>query len=134
MINAKRKYNDQKSSAKRRGIEWRITFEEWCEWWVATGHWDQRSRTGYVMARYGDKGAYELGNIYCTTAHQNVHDMHVNGRANKDTTSAALANKKPILTPYGVFESGRLAAAALGVHEVTIYRRVRRNAPGYRWL
>jgi len=67
------KYHNQKSRAKVRGIKWKLSFEEWWAWWQATGCYHKRGRRKgrYQMARRGDAGAYELGNIECVTVEQN---------------------------------------------------------------
>jgi hypothetical protein len=67
-------YNSQKGHAKRRGIPFNLTFEEWWDWWQATGHYAQRGRNkdSYVMARNNDSGPYQLGNIYCCTVAENA--------------------------------------------------------------
>jgi len=71
---AKTAYNSQKGHAKRRGVDFKLTFEEWFDWWQSTGHYQERGRKKdcYVMARHNDSGAYELGNIYCCTVQENA--------------------------------------------------------------
>lgn len=61
----KGKYIRQRSNAKRRGIEWLLTFEEWWEIWQLSGKWEQRgtSYNNYVMARKHDDGPYAKGNV-----------------------------------------------------------------------
>lgn len=70
------KFRQQKNNALARRVPWAITFPQWMQFWIDSGHWDDRARTrdGYVMARRGDTGAYALGNIYITTLAQNVAD------------------------------------------------------------
>ena len=67
-------YVKHKSKAKKRGVEFLLTFEEWRDWWGSD--WDQRGRTKnkLVMGRYGDTGPYALGNIYKTTQEGNSVD------------------------------------------------------------
>lgn len=69
----RRQYKNQKNTAKQRGIEWDITFEEWIAWWQGTGHYHERGcRAGqYVMGRIGDVGPYELSNIICLRIEEN---------------------------------------------------------------
>ncbi len=69
----KRKWQVHRTNAKMRGIEFKLTFEEWFCWWMDTGHYHERGREvgKYVMARKGDKGAYEMGNIECVQAQEN---------------------------------------------------------------
>jgi hypothetical protein len=69
-------YLDQRRNAEKRGIQWAITFPQWMEIWLASGHLYERGRgrDRYCMARCHDRGAYALGNVYITTIAQNVSD------------------------------------------------------------
>jgi hypothetical protein len=60
---AKHKFNLQRHGAKQRGIEWKITFDEWITWWGADYHNRGTGRFQLQMQRFHDVGAYELGNI-----------------------------------------------------------------------
>jgi hypothetical protein len=75
----KRKFLTQRANARYRGIEWRLTFEQWRDWWLATGRVDERGRLRgqWVMCRPGDRGAYELGNIKCALAEDNVTEQNM---------------------------------------------------------
>ena len=73
----KGKYQYQKSGAKKRGIPWEISFEEWWEFWKDS--WELRGNYNLVMARKGDVGPYSKDNIYLTTHGQNMKDAWVNG-------------------------------------------------------
>jgi len=68
---AKRKYTFHKSCAKRRGIPFNFTFEEWCYEWRY--HFDDRGRNAwkYGMCRINDAGAYEPGNVYIARPKRN---------------------------------------------------------------
>ncbi|MFM0257128.1 hypothetical protein [Paraburkholderia sediminicola] len=67
-------YASQKSHAKQRSIIFNLTFDEWFDWWQATGKYPKRGRAKdcYVMARFNDTGPYQLGNIYCCTVAENA--------------------------------------------------------------
>jgi len=67
-------YSDQKSNARMRGIGFNISFEEWLDIWVSSGHLQDRGRGSkkYCMARIGDLGNYEIGNVYISTGRDNV--------------------------------------------------------------
>ncbi|MCP5328568.1 MAG: hypothetical protein R3E75_08145 [Steroidobacteraceae bacterium] len=75
-------FEQQRRGAKRRGIEFLLTFEEWLNVWQDSGRFHERGkRPGqYVMARRGDAGPYVLGNVYVTTIEQNTRDAFANGR------------------------------------------------------
>jgi hypothetical protein len=62
--------------AKRRGIEFKFTFEDWANAWLERGRWYQRGKEAheYVMGRFDDQGAYEVGNVEIITFTQNVQD------------------------------------------------------------
>lgn len=69
-------FNQHKSNAKMRGIEFLFTFEQWSDWWVATGKWEQRGRGRgkYCMRRHGDTGPYSIDNVFCGTNEENLRD------------------------------------------------------------
>lgn len=69
---ARLRFDQQKSHAKRRGIEWDMTFEEWCAIWEP--HWEKRGpqRDGRVMCRTHDKGPYKPGNVRIDTPKSNA--------------------------------------------------------------
>ena len=77
----RRAYINQKARAKNRGIPFRLTFDQWWKVWLDSGYLPERGRRKdkYNMARYGDVGAYEIGNVYITTHSENVHEAHENG-------------------------------------------------------
>ena len=69
-------FNAHRSGAKKRGIEFLFTFDEWWAWWQIDGRWARRGshQDQLVMARIGDGGAYEPGNVQCITNTQNGRD------------------------------------------------------------
>lgn len=91
----KQKYMANKTSAKQRNIEFRLTFEEWRDWWLATGHFHERGRKRgqYAMARYGDVGPYALGNIQCITNTDNVGASNSNRVFRPETLQKLRGNK-----------------------------------------
>lgn len=73
-----RRYIQQRRNALGRGIEWKFTFAEWWRVWQESGKWDERGRTGYVMARYGDGDApYSPATVYICTQQQNIKDSFI---------------------------------------------------------
>jgi hypothetical protein len=70
----RQKYSVHKACAKRRGIAFELTFEEWLEIWEASGHFEERGTRShqYHMARHGDLGPYAVGNVKIVTASQNA--------------------------------------------------------------
>ena len=95
----KRKWQLHRTNAKMRGIEFKLTFEEWFCWWMETGHYHERGREvgKYVMGRVGDKGAYELGNIECVLANANSTAPHIGkpkSEAWKEKFRKSMAKKK----------------------------------------
>ncbi len=62
-IRARQKFHAQRGQAKRRGIEWQLTFEQWFQWWGED--LDKRGPRAWQlsMQRVGDAGPYALGNI-----------------------------------------------------------------------
>jgi hypothetical protein len=73
---AMRKYDVQIADAKRRGIAWQLTFDEWWKIWMQSGHWNDRGRNrgDFVMARIGHAGPYRVGNVRIVTQERNTSD------------------------------------------------------------
>jgi hypothetical protein len=79
----RRKYSNHSCGAKRRGIPFEISFPEWMNVWISSGHWNERGRKGhqYVMARYGDTGPYTVDNVTIITFKQNASESnHLKGK------------------------------------------------------
>jgi hypothetical protein len=72
-LTPKGRYNAQKQTAKWRGVEFNMTFDEW--WSVWEPHWDRREQEDLCMCRTGDKGAYEVGNVRIDTRVNNVKEQ-----------------------------------------------------------
>jgi len=91
MVNLRQKYNVHKGGAKQRGIEFNLTYEEWYDIWHASGKL-YADDARYCMARHGDKGAYEVGNVRITTTNENTREyatgqtMSAESRAKKSKT------------------------------------------------
>jgi hypothetical protein len=80
-------YTQQKSNVRQRGLEMRLTFEEWKQIWLESGYWDERGRGAckYCMMRRGDLGHYEIGNVFIGTGAQNVSDGNL-GKPDSEET------------------------------------------------
>lgn len=88
---AKCSYHFQKSRAiNSRNIEWHLTFDEWINWWLSTGHWHERGKGSnkYVMSRFNDVGPYALNNIYCQTDGNNSREAAVRQKGKKMSEQA----------------------------------------------
>jgi hypothetical protein len=86
MKEAKFRFRQHRQSAKGRNIEFRLTFEEWCDIWEKSGHWTERGKKKgqYVMSRYNDIGAYEVGNVFIQQSGENVSQARaIKGATNK---------------------------------------------------
>jgi hypothetical protein len=66
----------QRVHAKQRGIEWKLTYEEWIHVWKASGHLHERGNYfgQYVMARYRDEGPYAVDNVRIITVTENTEE------------------------------------------------------------
>jgi hypothetical protein len=62
-----------RSAVQERGLDFEIAFADWVAWWLTEDRWANRGtrRGQFVMCRFGDLGAYRLGNIYCGTVTDN---------------------------------------------------------------
>lgn len=77
---AYRKYQAHKASTPSRGIAFELTFEQWVDVWVTSGHWHERgNRVGqYVMSRKHDDGAYAVGNVRIAPVIENLIEIRPN--------------------------------------------------------
>lgn len=73
------RYRKQKKHAERRGIDFKLSYQEWLDWWGDDLDKRGRGMGKLQMCRLQDKGCYELGNIFKSTHEQNMKDKIVNG-------------------------------------------------------
>jgi hypothetical protein len=91
-------YTQQRGNVRQRGLEMRLTFEEWKQIWLDSGRWEQRGRGAdkYCMMRKGDQGHYEADNVFIGTNSQNLSEGNL-GKLDSEQTkrrkSEALAGK-----------------------------------------
>jgi hypothetical protein len=85
----RRAFATQKAQARNREIVFTLPFEQWANVWLEGGKWYERGRQSdqYVMGRFGDTGAYEVGNVNLITVAQNVSDAQ-SGREQSDRERA----------------------------------------------
>jgi hypothetical protein len=82
-------YIRQRQNARARGIEWKISLGAWWQIWEESGKFWERGRgNGFVMGRYGDEGAYEVGNVYICWARVN------NSEANRQDKSLPMGVRR----------------------------------------
>ena len=70
------RYLEHKKNSYRRGIPFLLSFPQWIEIWVSSGKLAERGigSKGWVMARVGDQGSYEIGNVFIYPSTMNVVD------------------------------------------------------------
>ena len=85
-------FTQHKSNARQRCVEFLFTFEQWRDWWLATGKFDQRGRgrDKFCMRRHGDVGPYSIDNVFCGTNAENVRDGNI-GKTMSDQTRALIS-------------------------------------------
>jgi hypothetical protein len=86
-----RRFKEQQNKAKQRGIAWRLPYWEWLQIWQDSGHLDERGvRSGqWVMARPGDVGAYEAGNVRIVHVETNHREGQVTRRRHAQARAEA---------------------------------------------
>jgi hypothetical protein len=98
----RKKYVQQKSNAKQRGIAFLISFEEWKSLWIESGKWGERGRGAnkYCMCRVGDMGAYEIGNVFIALGKKNVSEGNLGRRDSVETRRKKSEALKGIPHPW----------------------------------
>lgn len=61
----RRNFTNARSNAKRRGIPWDLTYEQWASVWIASGQYTNRgrSRGQYQMDRIDNSRGYSADNV-----------------------------------------------------------------------
>lgn len=114
------KYRMQKLHSKQRGIEFKLTYQEWIDWWGEDIKFRGRGLGKLQMCRKEDKGAYELGNIFKSTHEQNMKDKKINGTHN---SRPKCANNSCIEFVEYMLKQGfstRYAAKEAGISQRTV--------------
>lgn len=75
----KKQYDNQRRSAKYRGIEWNFTYDTWITWWGDDIQKRGISKDQLVMARNNDTGPYHPDNVKKITCSVNS----IEGNKNK---------------------------------------------------
>ena len=83
MDSLKSQYESHKSSAKARGIEFALSFEEWEEIWGGKIHQRGTGADQLGMLRFRDEGGYTKGNVYLGTPKENRQEAAVAYRVKK---------------------------------------------------
>jgi hypothetical protein len=99
-------------AVNRRNVQWDLTFEDWLDIWLQSGHLHERGKGigKYCMARKNDAGPYAVGNVYITLHQQNNVDQH-----KFKTSGWGKLRSKKTKTPLGIFNSRSEAAKAHGL-------------------
>lgn len=101
-------------------IEMRLTFEQWLDIWLSSGHWHERGcrRGQYVMSRYNDIGHYEIGNVEIKTMIENQAEnkssnqwkaSHLAGMKKMHNDPEYIKNQK-IMKANPAFQTKRISA------------------------
>lgn len=88
-----RKYIEHKHNAKKRNVDFLLTFEEWYQTWLDSGHLNERGQGvgKYQMGRFGDEGPYAIGNIKIILHSENVTEGN-NKRFRSPAARQAISN------------------------------------------
>ena len=75
-------FRKQKAKARMRGISWKLEYWQWLMIWEDSGHLADRGvhKDQWVMARAGDQGAYEAGNVKIVRCQTNNSEAQLTKR------------------------------------------------------
>lgn len=76
----KNQYNIQKQNARRRKVEFNLTYEQWLEVWGEKISLRGVGRGKYCMARNNDQGPYSIDNVRIILFEDNNREQADNGR------------------------------------------------------
>jgi hypothetical protein len=88
-------FRSQRAKALCRGVEWRLSFEQWMRIWECSGFLGQRGRLRgqYCMARNGDVGPYSVENVSIQPVSVNTSDGCKRGDSLARSKSRCLSAK-----------------------------------------
>lgn len=144
----------------RRGItiEFKLTFDEWLDIWLASGHIDQAGRASsrYVMARKDLDQHYTPENTHIVTSQASISHTHKGLSKNRGDHNLRLGQKHseetkklmrdirknatyqkpntPIMTPAGQFSCIREAAEYMNVTPEAIHYFKRKYPTEYYYI
>lgn len=133
---ARRCYQNKKREAKTRNIEFKLTFQEYYEWFLIQGidkNIPQKlNKHAWCMCRFNDTGPYELGNIYLDTMENNSRFGAFTQKYIKKIKIDHSHRCVKVITPDGVFESVRAAANYYDIDRSGLRYRIK-NWEGYEY-
>jgi len=102
--NLKSAFYSQRFRAKKRNINWDLTFKEWLDIWLSSGklHLRGKGKHNFCMCRYNDIGDYTKSNVYIDNFSNNNKLQHIwNPR-----TDTIIGNSQiTVKTPLGTIEN-----------------------------
>jgi|SRR6185312_14030799 len=74
----KGQYQRHRQNARRRGVSFLLTFDQWWSIWQESGLWDVRGAWagGAVMMRHRDRGPYAVGNVSIGMHSDNIRERN----------------------------------------------------------
>ena len=142
-------YASHRRSAKKQGIPFQFTFEQWRDWWLTDNRWSRRGRKAgqLQMGRKGNSGPYAPENVECVTKEQKqevqlIGLSSISSEKRAETyRKAGLArrgekhwNARPVVTPLGTFVTVKAAAQAHGIARSRGSDLAREKRNGWRYL
>ena len=144
-------YASHKRSARKRGIPFLFTFEQWSEWWLTDDRWSRRGRKAgqLQMGRKGNSGPYSPDNVECATKEQKQKSQLISAlvfglspeKRAEVAKKAGLARRgekhwqaRPVVTPLGTFVTVTAAAKAHGITQPHGSDLAREKRNGWRYL
>ena len=124
-----------------------MTVEEMWQLWQPYWHlrFDSKHHSNwpkYVLARYGDKGDYTVGNCRVITNRENTLERDHSkcraklvGKVHNPKGGATVKNRNRwVVTPKGEFKDCSQAAKAYDMHRTSMWHRIQSdNYPGFHW-
>jgi hypothetical protein len=113
---------NNKSNAKRRGVVWNLTYEEWWSLWEQYYHLRGRGKGKYHLCRHGDIGSYNINNCYVAPREQNRQEQSDNQKAYHKTITLQNIITGEIVT----FNTVKEASKFLQINDSN-FRKYQRN-------
>jgi hypothetical protein len=142
-------YASHSRNAKKHGIPFLFTFEQWSEWWLRDDRWSRRGRKAgqLQMGRKGNSGSYSPDNVECVSKEEKQKSQLVRLLSLPPEKRAEIARKaglgrsgenhwnaRPVVTPLGTFATVTAAAKAHGITRPRGSDLAKEERDGWRYL
>ena len=130
----KLRFREQYCNACRRNILWKLSYEQWLMIWIRSGKLFFRGKKSqeYCMARKGDKGAYEVGNVEIKTNFENQVENALRKTPARTRARKTMYIPRACIVNGTYYESLSAVAEEYGITHKHVSFRINSTTPAFK--